>query len=154
MPAVQNKDKWLLSVTYSLSLSGRSSLLWCLLSLEWEMTLKQKIVFCYSALPFWSAPLPAECWKHENSTHTHTNVYCVSVRTLLKCSWFHNTIKPTRSWDSNSSVCYLYSRGSDGDLVGRSEKVPLKCIIVRPWNLLCLEVLAPAQFTQSGPHSC
>lgn len=79
MPAVQNKDKWLLSVTYSLSLSGRSSLLWCLLSLEWEMTLKQKIgflLFCTGLLICTSASWMLKTWKQYTHTHTHKCPLC------------------------------------------------------------------------------
>ncbi len=56
-------------------------------------------------------------------------------------------------------MCFLYSRGSDGDLVVRSDKVQLQCVNwndVRPQNVLCLEVLAAVQgvhssHSQSGP---
>lgn len=144
------------------------------LTLTWNDLETKTVMFsCDSAPPRWSAFLLTAAGCHENKwccTHCSTGNMCLqtTVSCVLKLRFFciflnfprlikHTACKDLKPFES--CVC-PYSRGSDGDLVVRSDKVQIQCvnwIDVRPQNVLCLGVLAAVQgvhslYSLSGPH--
>lgn len=145
--------------------TGQNNLWWqdflvFALTLNGEMTLKPKqcfcvILHCLSDLLFYLQLLVI--MKANDAAPTWgisvcKQLYHVCSSSILSPSYFSTNHTHTQLYNPVSLVCFLYSRGSDGDLVVRSDKVQLQCINwvdVRPQNGLCLQVLAAAQ----GVHS-
>lgn len=133
------------------------------LTLNWEIIWKPKQWY-YSLILQWSTFLqflqllvvmktqdPAHRWHGDYVSAINYHHVWLQLQFLLHISDFTTQTQckllVSQRWSNTlvaqicnpmSLVCFLYSRGSDGDLVVRSDKVPLQCInkiVVRPQNV-------------------
>ena len=105
------------------------------LMVEWGNDLETKTVFCVtlhhlSDLLFYLLVVSDAAHHVTWGICLYKLLYHVCSSSILSPYFrFYNT-DPTHTGctDPMSLVCFLYSRGSDGDLVVRSDKVQLQCI--------------------------